>query len=172
MDAITPNTVTQHGAGEQTLVLSHGVACEQNMGRQHAEEPAEAEDPAALRVLLVEDNPTNQEVVRLILSTCEVSLAIADNGRLGVDAWAEGRFDVVLMDLQMPVMDGLSAIREIRQREAELGLPRTPIAVLSANAMEHHKRESLSVGADLHLSKPITASALIDGIAQALALVA
>jgi CheY-like chemotaxis protein len=73
------------------------------------------------------------------------------------------------MDMQMPVMDGLSAIREIRRLESGGGRPRTPIAVLSANAMEHHKVEALAAGADHHLSKPITPQRLMEGISVLLA---
>jgi signal transduction histidine kinase/CheY-like chemotaxis protein len=121
-----------------------------------------------LRILVVEDNPTNRRVVELILEPCDVSLVMAENGQIGVEAWERGLFDLVLMDLQMPVMDGLSAIHEIRRREAAAGRGRTPIAVLSANAMEHHRQEAVEAGADLHLAKPITPHGLLDGIAEAL----
>ena len=132
-------------------------------------DPDQADGPA-LRVLLVEDNPTNQKVVSLILGAFGVDLTIADNGRLGVDAWAAGAYDVVLMDLQMPVMDGLAAIREIRTLEAGAPAPRrTPIVVLSANAMDHHRREALDAGADIHVAKPVTPEALIQGIETAMA---
>ncbi|PZR35817.1 ATP-binding protein [Caulobacter segnis] len=117
-----------------------------------------------LRVLLVEDNPTNQQVVRMILEQADVALRVADNGAIGLEAWRGNPFDVVLMDMQMPVMDGLTAIRAIRGEEAGAGLPRTPIAVLSANAMDHHRAEALDAGADLHIAKPITAAGLLIGI--------
>jgi signal transduction histidine kinase/CheY-like chemotaxis protein len=135
--------------------------------------PATAAEPAAtrrLRILLVEDNPTNRRVVELILQAFEVDLVMAENGADGVAAWRDGAFDVVLMDLQMPVMDGLTAIREIRRLEAERpGGARTPVAVLSANAMSHHRAEAIAAGADLHLAKPITPPALLEGIQAALA---
>ena len=133
------------------------------------EAAADSVDGPPLRVLLVEDNPTNRRVVELILSACGVDLAMAENGAVGVAAWQADRFDLVLMDLQMPVMDGLTAIREIRRMETELARARTPIVVLSANAMAHHQREAKEAGADLHLAKPITPQALVGGMETALA---
>ena len=122
----------------------------------------------ALRVLLVEDQAANRKVVELLLARSGMALAMAENGALGVEAWRAAPFDVVLMDLQMPVMDGLTAIRTIRGLEQAEGQGRrTPIAVLSANAMEHHRREALEAGADLHIPKPVTARALIEGIRTA-----
>ena len=124
-----------------------------------------------LRILLVEDHPTNRKVVELILAPYAIELVNAENGREGVDAWRAEDFDLVLMDMQMPVMDGLSAVREIRAQErAEPRRRRTPIAMLSANAMEHHRRESLDAGADLHIAKPVTPDSLLAGIQAALEL--
>lgn len=126
-----------------------------------------------LRILLVEDNPTNRRVVELILEACDVELVSAENGAIGLECWRAGRFDVVLMDLQMPVMDGLTAIRAIRRAEAQTpSRGRTPIAVLSANAMDHHRREAIEAGADLHIAKPVTPQALLEGIGAVLAQVA
>ena len=123
----------------------------------------------ALHVLLAEDNPANQKVVELLLSPFDVDLKTVENGALAVDALRHEPFDLVLMDLQMPVMDGLTATRAIRRWEAEQpGGRRTPIVVLSANAMAHHCAEALAAGADLHVAKPLTGAALLAGIEQAL----
>ena len=111
------------------------------------------------RVLLAEDHPTNRKVVTLILEAV---------GR-GPDRWSSTArqpsrparahaFDLILMDMQMPVMDGLTAIRLIRERERALGRPRTPILALTANAMPEHAKASAEAGADGHLSKPIAAA--------------
>lgn len=122
-----------------------------------------------LRVLLVEDNEINQQVVRLILADADVALTVTGNGALGLEAWRHDSFDLILMDLQMPVMDGLTAIRAIRAEEASAtARRRTPIAVLSANAMDHHRAEALAAGADLHIAKPITAEGLLIGINEVL----
>ena len=140
--------------------------------------PAEAEDPAPvrrpapapsserLRVLLAEDHPTNQRVVELMLGET-ADLVVAENGAVALEAFDSQPFDVVLMDTQMPVMDGLTAIRAIRQREHAGDGGRIPIISLTANAMPHQVEACLEAGADLHLAKPITVSALFESIAAA-----
>lgn len=130
---------------------------------------ASADLERALRVLLVEDNEINQRVVQMILEQAGVDLTVTANGALGLEAWRGQDFDLVLMDIQMPVMDGLTAIRTMRAEEASgPGRHRTPVVVLSANAMEHHRAEALEVGADAHIAKPISAAALLTGIQETL----
>ena len=120
----------------------------------------------ALRVLLAEDHPTNQRVVQLILSSQGADVVITGDGAQAVAAFKAGVFDVVLMDMQMPVMDGLTATRAIRDFEAATpGRARTPVVMLSANAMAEHRAESLTAGADIHVAKPVTAASLLAGIA-------
>jgi PAS domain S-box-containing protein len=122
-----------------------------------------------LRVLLAEDHLVNQKVVQLILAPSGAELTIVENGLLAVEAFKAAPFDLVLMDMQMPVMDGLAATRLIRAHERQAGPgDRVPIVMLSANAMAHHRRDALAAGADLHVSKPVTALALMAGIEQAL----
>jgi two-component system, sensor histidine kinase len=133
------------------------------------ERQPEAPDPVPLRVLVVEDQPANRRIVELLLARQKADCVMAANGLLGLQAWQSGDFDVVLMDLQMPVMDGLTAIRSIRAAERDRLLRRTPIAVLSANAMAHHRREALEAGADVHIAKPVTGALLMDGIRSAIA---
>ena len=118
-----------------------------------------------LRVLLVEDHPTNQRVAQLILAAAGADVVTVENGALAVEAAAQSTFDVILMDMQMPVMDGLTATRAIRRGEGYGH--RTPIIMLSANAMAQHRYEALAAGADLHVAKPVTAASLLAGIAQA-----
>ncbi len=108
-----------------------------------------------LRVLAAEDNPTNQMVLSTIIQIFGAELEIADNGALAVEAWDQGEFDVILMDIQMPVMDGIAATREIRSREALQSRPRIPIIALSANAMVHQIKEYIAAGMDGHVAKPI-----------------
>jgi len=141
----------------------------------------DARDPAAdaialpkaqrpLRVLLAEDHPTNQRVVQLILGAQGAELSIAADGALALAAFKAGIFDVVLMDMQMPVMDGLTATRAIREVErATSGRLRTPVVMLSANAMAEHRAEALAAGADAHVAKPVTAVSLLAGIQAVLA---
>ena len=138
------------------------------LGRPSRPQPVEPAD-RALNVLLAEDHPTNQKVVQMILQPTGAQIVIAENGAEAVEAMRTCAFDVVLMDMQMPVMDGLTATRAIRRLERERPRqPRTPIVMLSANAMAQHRRDALAAGADLHVAKPITAESLLAGIAQAL----
>jgi PAS domain S-box-containing protein len=116
------------------------------------------------KVLLAEDHPTNRKVVSLILESVGVELSVVENGQDAVEAAASQDFDVILMDMQMPVMDGLSAIRVIRARERATDAPRTPILALTANAMPEHAQASLDAGADGHLSKPIAAAKLVEAV--------
>ncbi|MFN3573232.1 MAG: ATP-binding protein [Phenylobacterium sp.] len=115
-----------------------------------------------LRVLVAEDNPNNRRIVAMILEMVEAQVTYAENGQEALDAFAPDRFDVVLMDLQMPVVDGLTATAAIRRTEAADGARRTPVIALSANAMTHHVAEALAAGADAHVAKPISPQRLIE----------
>ncbi|TCS15895.1 ATP-binding protein [Caulobacter sp. BK020] len=132
------------------------------------EETADAapEAPAMPRVLVADDHPTNRKIVELML--VEVAeIFSAENGRDAVELCAAVAPSLILMDMQMPVMDGLDAVREIRAREAKSGAARTPIIMLTANARPEHVRASRQAGADLHLEKPITSAMLFSAIGQA-----
>lgn len=109
-----------------------------------------------LSALLVEDNPTNQLIARLFLEALGLEVEIAEDGQLGLNAWRNGNHHCVFMDVQMPEMDGLTAIRAIRLEEQQAGRPRTPIAVVSANAMPQDQEAALVAGADMHIAKPVT----------------
>jgi len=132
-----------------------------------AETPAEAE-PGAIRILLADDHATNREVVRLILESAGVELIAVEDGAQAVEAFKAESFDAVLMDIQMPVMDGFTAVRLIRDHERETGARRTPILVLSANVMPEHLAGSAEAGADDHLPKPIVAVALLEALEKAI----
>jgi PAS domain S-box-containing protein len=123
----------------------------------------------AFRVLLAEDNPVNQRVVALILESYDVDVSVAKDGREAIEMVQAAHFDLVLMDLQMPGVDGLTAIRHIRAWEAREARPRTPIAILSANAMPHHREEALAAGADYHIAKPFTPQSLVEGMRETMA---
>jgi len=126
-------------------------------------------DISGLRILLAEDHPTNQRVIQLILGPFDVDLVIVGDGRQAVEAFTAASFDLVLMDMQMPHMDGLAATREIRRIEAATRAPRTPLAMLTANAMDEHRAQGAAAGADHHIAKPITPESLLAGIAETLA---
>jgi signal transduction histidine kinase len=133
--------------------------------------PAEGgADARVLQVLAAEDIPTNQLVLRTIMQSFGVELDMVDNGRLVVDAWRRGGYDLILMDIQMPEMDGLAATRAIREAERQAGLARTPIIAVSANAMSHQVREYLAAGMDGHVAKPIEMAKLAAAIDAALSI--
>jgi PAS domain S-box-containing protein len=122
-----------------------------------------------LRVLAAEDNAINQLVLKTMLSAVGVEPAVVSNGQEAVAAWGAGEFDVVLMDIQMPVMDGLSAVKLIRQAELIQGRSRTPIIAVTANGMAHHRAEYLTAGMDAMVAKPISMSDLLETIDAVLA---
>jgi PAS domain S-box-containing protein len=131
--------------------------------------PPPASAPAAgLRVLLADDHPTNRLVVEMMLAEV-ADIVSVENGAEAVAAFRDNRFDLVLMDMQMPVMDGLSAVRELRRLEAAKSVGRTPIVMLTANAGPEHRRASAQAGADHHLGKPITVDTLFATLETALA---
>ncbi len=118
-------------------------------------------DDRALRILLADDHVTNQTVIRMMLDEFGAETVTVSNGAEAVEAAAKAGFDVILMDMQMPVMDGLEATRRIRRHEAETGQRRTKIIMLTANALPEHRDASRSAGVDGHLSKPVTVADLI-----------
>jgi signal transduction histidine kinase/CheY-like chemotaxis protein len=123
--------------------------------------------PAAcegLKVLAAEDNPVNQLVLATLLSQIGVELTMVENGEEALAAWEDGEWSLILMDVQMPVMDGVSATREIRRREAGLGRGRTPIIALTANAMSHQTAEYAEAGMDRFVGKPIEVASLYAAI--------
>jgi CheY-like chemotaxis protein len=128
-----------------------------------------AQQGGALRVLLAEDHVINQRLVEAILTPMGVSLTITETGKAALDAFKDGEFALVLMDMQMPVMDGLAATRAIRDFEtAHPARRRTPIIMLSANAMRQHVDEAIAAGADFHLAKPVSLASLRAAVARAL----
>jgi CheY-like chemotaxis protein len=107
-------------------------------------------------------------VAQLILEPFGAVLTVVGNGAEAVEALERSAFDLVLMDMQMPVMDGLAATREIRRREQERKVHPTPIAMLSANAMDDHVAMGAEAGADWHIAKPITPDSLLAGVVATL----
>jgi PAS domain S-box-containing protein len=112
------------------------------------------------KILVADDHPTNRRVVELILSDFACVRTVSD-GREAIEAFAEQDFDLVLMDIQMPVLDGVSAVSEIRRWEVEHNRPRTPIAMLTANTDPDNVARSRAAGADQHIGKPFTPNLLV-----------
>ncbi len=122
---------------------------------------------AGLRVLVAEDHPTNQKVIQIILEPFGVDLTLVGNGEEALAAAEQRRFDAVLMDMQMPVMDGLTATRRLRAREADLGRSPALIVMVTANAMDEHVEAAIAAGADLHIAKPLRPAQLVEALAMA-----
>jgi signal transduction histidine kinase/CheY-like chemotaxis protein len=129
-------------------------------------EGGEAEDQ--LHVLIVDDNATNRKVLELILEQVGVSWLSVEDGRQAVEAVRAQTFSAILMDIQMPVMDGLTATREIRRIERESGRPAVPVIIVSANCQPEHQASGRAAGAQRHLGKPVSAQALIEALNEVL----
>ncbi|MBR7621709.1 PAS domain S-box protein [Phenylobacterium sp. 20VBR1] len=132
--------------------------------RDEAFEAPPLRDGSALRILAAEDNPMNQLVLRTLLAQVGVEVTCVDNGELAVAAAATGDWDAILMDVQMPVMDGPTATRLIREWERAEGHRRTPIIALTANAMAHHAAEYTAAGMDILVPKPLELERLLIAI--------
>jgi signal transduction histidine kinase len=119
-------------------------------------------------ILAAEDNPTNQLILRALLEPFDIELTMVADGREAVEAWATGGFDMILMDVQMPVLNGTDATVEIRERERSEGRRRTPIIALTANIMRHQIEAYARAGMDGHVAKPIETTELLTAIESAL----
>jgi PAS domain S-box-containing protein len=120
-----------------------------------------------IRLLAAEDNGMNQLVLRTLLAQVGIEPVIVSDGREAVEAWEREPWDVILMDVQMPVMDGPTATALIRTRERSEGRARTPILALTANAMSHQISEYLQSGMDAFVAKPIEAQRLYEAVQRA-----
>ena len=128
---------------------------------QMAPEPAASPvGLAGLRLLAADDNLTNCTVLEMMLTRLGAQVTIVTDGAQAVQAWAPGRFDAILLDIAMPVMDGPTALRAIRALEAEHGVPAMPILAVTANVMAHQVAEYLSLGFDTCIAKPISSADL------------
>ena len=130
--------------------------------------PAAPADATFLRVLAADDNPTNQKVVEAVLAPLNAEVVLVSDGAACVEAWKAAKFDIVLMDIHMPVMDGLEAAQAIRQLEAAEGRQRTPILAVTANALAHQVEDYLAAGMDGHVAKPIEVTKLYAAIEAAM----
>jgi PAS domain S-box-containing protein len=131
-------------------------AMPENAASEHAEDAAGDRARAQLSVLLVEDNAVNRKLAIALLGKLGHQVALAEDGKEAIDAFAPGRFDLILMDMMMPGIDGLTAIARIREMEArQTDAPATPIIALTAHAMQGDRERFLAQGADGYVAKPI-----------------
>jgi len=146
------------------LPLERGAAAPAETESTEREDAAEG----SIRLLAAEDNPTNQQVLSAVMGSLGIEVDIVADGQEAVAAWSQGTYDLILMDIQMPVMDGIDAARAIRAAELEEGRRRTPIIALTANALSHQVQEYLAAGMDGHVAKPIEIAKLYEAISRAL----
>ncbi len=127
-------------------------------------EPSDSQsaEGSGLRILLTDDSEDNRALVLCYMKGTPHRVEVAENGAVALDKFRSKRFDVVLMDMQMPVMDGYTATRRIRDFEADR--PRTPVLALTAHALPEERARSFEAGCDAHLTKPIRKQALLDAI--------
>ena len=130
-------------------------------------QPADGLGESTARYLIVDDNATNRTIMGMLLKDESRQLHFAENGQEAVEMAQAIPFDVILMDMQMPVMSGLDAIRAIRAHEAHVGTQPATIVILSANADSEHMKAGADAGADGHIAKPVVLERLMSGIDQA-----
>jgi PAS domain S-box-containing protein len=148
------------------LEQTEGAAAGQTHdGAPHA--PTQHET-SPLRILAAEDNPMNRLVLKTLLAQVGLEVECVADGAEAVAAWEQQSWDAILMDVQMPVMDGPTATRAIRAQEAATGRARTPIIALTANAMAHHQVEYLGAGMDILVPKPLELERLLMAIQMVL----
>lgn len=151
-----PSAALIKGFSPQLSLSSHDLIVLERSPASTPQSPSTRNAEVAGRILLVEDNPVNQEVACGMLELLGYQTRVVENGRHAVAAAAEGEMDVILMDCQMPEMDGLTATGEIRRQAAAAGRRRIPIIALTAHAMQGDRDQCLAAGMDDYLTKPFT----------------
>ncbi len=139
-------------------------------GRQQRTDPITRhsirENQTRCSILVVDDVEINRELLRATLEKHGHRITMAENGREAVDRFSQGTFDIVFMDMQMPVMDGYGAVREIRALEQSRNTPRTPIVAMTAYAMQGDREKCLAADMDAYLSKPARSAEILGTIAK------
>ncbi|MEM1070875.1 MAG: response regulator, partial [Planctomycetota bacterium] len=137
--------------------------CDGEASLPTSEIPSSPNVMPAMRILLVEDGLVNQKLALGMLGMWGHDVTIAENGKTAIDQWESNSFDLILMDLQMPVMGGLAATKEIRRLEQERG-GHIPIIAMTAHAMKGDRELCLQAGMDGYVSKPVRKQELIDAV--------
>ncbi|MBS0169640.1 MAG: response regulator [Nitrospira sp.] len=140
------------------------TSCGEAKDQRSAPSQSELADSPPFSLLLVDDMEDNRLLISLFLKAMPYRLAVAENGVEGVRTFQSSRYDLVLMDIQMPVMDGYDATRAIRAWEAKEGHRATPIIALTASAFEGDLAQAYAAGVTAHLTKPITKATLLETV--------
>ncbi len=164
---ITLESETGKGAEFRATALVKTCQAPLN-GAMPRDQELEERSLSGLRILAAEDNRTNQMVLRHMLKKIDLTLEIVSDGAQAVERWREGHWDMILMDVNMPVMDGLAATQKIRDEEYDKALSATPIIAVSANAMAHQVAGYLAHGMSGHVPKPVSRTDLVRTMASAL----
>ena len=154
--AAAPVAVAQSEAPSMTLVEG---------GATRRAQPVQGGDARPLRILVAEDHPVNQQLIFRLLERRGHKVTIAGDGRQAVDAYARDTFDLIVMDVQMPVMDGFEATAAIRALEKTTGV-HVPIVAVTAHAMDGDRERCLQAGMDDYMSKPIHTPTLLAFVAK------
>ena len=148
----------------RTLRQLLGIAVPEEEAAIYPTPPPVRTKGTAYRILLVEDNAVNQEVAQIMLSEAGHEVVTASNGAEAISMAGRSTFDLILMDVQMPVVDGLEATRAIRDRESRDGSRRIPVAALTAYALKGDQDRCLAAGMDGYISKPFVSAELLEGV--------
>lgn len=149
------------------LVMAIQQALNKNQYKKTVEQiPVTESNGRSLRILLVEDSPDNRMLIEAYLKKTQHTVDMAENGKIAVDKFIAGQYDLVFMDMQMPVMDGYTATRSIREWEKAQGRKETPVIALTAYALQEERAKSLAAGCTDHLTKPIKKAVLLNTIAE------
>jgi two-component system, sensor histidine kinase and response regulator len=152
------------GASARKMPDQTDVKAPEQTGQNHANDIGPGR---VTRVLLTDDSPDNRLLIAAYLKRGSYLIDEAQNGQVAVDRFMAASYDIVLMDIQMPVLDGYSAVRAIRQWEANNHRAPTPIIALTASALAEDVRRAKEAGCDMHVSKPVKKSTLLNAITSA-----
>jgi CheY-like chemotaxis protein len=145
-----------------TVTVELAEAAEQTSGLQMSKTAALQCPP--LTALIAEDEEINRRFLTALLGKLGCSVIAVENGQQALDTWRKKKFDLLLMDIQMPVMDGIEAIKLLREEEADQALPHTPAIALTAHTMQGYRQTLLEAGMDGYVSKPVTIPTLLSEI--------
>jgi len=151
--SFSPKIVSQAASGTTELVADYSKKIVTTTGR-------------ALNILVVEDNAVNQMVIDELLHDFGHTTVLAENGEQAIECVKKGDIDLILMDCQMPVMDGFDATRRLRTMEAQQNAPRMPIIAVTSNAIKGDRERCLDAGMDDYVSKPINTTKLAASISK------